>query len=264
MRDPRAPIPSPTHDRGYWDRTSPPPNQPPSTQSGHPTRAIEASYDPTRLLRHRPGDLHGLDRRGGPRRRGEVDGDPSQALISAGHRRLDAILGLRTRQGWAIVRTLSVAPNGVLLHHVDLLDPELDAPHRLRGQQVLRALAPLMGAPRRQGRHPRPSSPLATVGTCVLSRRVVADVAAWATPNVPNPTVSSRRPDRRELRVSLVIPPAGQAGYPSPYASPVRGGQPVTVVEGDLVPLNDPNPQVLGVSLTPARVRELELLLRQR
>jgi hypothetical protein len=169
-------------------------------------------------------------------------------------------LGLRTSQGWAIVRTLSLAPQGVLLHHLDLLDPELDAPQRQRGRQVLTALAPLMGAPGRPSRatRPRPSSPLATVGTCVLSRRVVADLSSWSN---PSPTavkapVTSRRPTRRELSVSIVIPP--------PANSQLRAGQPVAVVEGELVSLNDPNPQVLAVALTPPRVRQLELILRQR
>lgn len=247
MRDPRAPIPSPTRDRDYWTRATPPPTSP--TASG--ATPEDTNYDPTRLLRPRQGDTHGLDRRGGPRRRGELESDESQKLVNATHRRLDAILGLRTTQGWAVVRTLSIAPAGVLLHHLDLLDPHLDAAMRLRGRRVLTALAPLLGSPDRPKR-PAPSSPLATVGTCVLSRRVVADVAAWATPTKgTGAALSSQRPSSRALRVGLVIPP------------PVTtGGRRFSLVEGELVPLNDPNPQVLAVALPPKRIEQLEFLLR--
>lgn len=250
MRDPRSPIPSPARDREYWDRGCPPPIADASA-SDRPS-----SYDPTRLLRPRRADALGLDRRDGPRERGTVRTLSGQGLVSASHRRVTAVLGLRTVQGWAIARTLSLAPNGVLLHHLDLLDAELDAPIRDLGRRALSALAPLLGAPLRPGR-PQPSSPLATVGTCILARRVVADLAAWATPRETGP-VSGNRPSNRGLTVGLVIPPLTRG----PTAASSR--QRVALVEGELVPLNDPDPQVLGVCLNPSRLRQLEFLLAQQ
>jgi hypothetical protein len=241
MRDPRHPIPSPKQDPDYWTRPSPPPA--PWTLADpveDPSR-----YDPTRLLRPRRGDNLGIDRRNTPRVRGEFDPAPADQLISSNHRRLDAVLGLRTTQGFAVVRGLTMAQSGILIHLLDLLDPELDQPLRVRGQRVLAGLAPLLGAPDRPGRITA-SSPLATVGTCLLAKRVVADIAAWASPdNASEPT--SRAPSTRALTVGVVVPPSAH--------------NPMSIVEGELVALNDPNPQVLAVSMTAQSLARLERLV---
>ena len=244
MRDPLAPIPSPTRDPGYWRAlatprgTRLPPVYRPETDAAE-------EYSPLRLLERNQGDTHGLDRRHRARQPMR-DGIPRDdhgtgRLLSAAHRRVHAVLGLSTTHGWALVRALSIAPAGVLLHLLDLLGPDTRPEHRAEGQALLSRLAPLLGAPL----HPRavhsPGSPLATVGGCLLAPRVVADLSSWASQPVGRRGTSQRRP--AALTVMLMIP--------------TRAGG-VVRVEGELVPMTDPQPQVLAVALTPRALAELE------
>jgi hypothetical protein len=240
MRDPLAPIPSPARDPGFWQTTSAPraTRLPSHLRPG----AHDDEYAPMRLLGRDQGDTHGLDRRAQRRPSmhapapGEEHG--TDRLLSAAHRRLDLVLGLSTRHGWAIVRTLSMAPAGLLLHLLDLLDPGLRPDLRARGQLVLRRLAPMLGAPLRATTVHEPGSPLATVGGCLLAPRVVADLSCWASKPVARRGTSTRRP------ATLTVTLLQLTGMPG--------------IEGELVPMTDPQPQVLAVALTPAALAQLE------
>lgn len=248
MRDPLAPIPSPARDPGYWRALSTPHGTrlPPAYR---PETDAAEEYSPLRLLERNQGDTHGLDRRHRPRMpmRDGIPGDDhgTGRLLSAAHRRVHAVLGLSTTHGWALVRTLSLAPAGVLLHLLDLLGPETLPEHRAEGQAALSRLAPLLGAPLRPQAVHAAGSPLATVGGCLLAPRVVADLSSWASQPVGRRGTSQRRP--AALTVLLMIPTRGRDG----------GGR-IARIEGELVPMTDPQPQVLAVALTPRALAELE------
>jgi hypothetical protein len=240
MRDPLAPIPSPARDPGFWrSTTAPRATRLPSHLRPDPG---DDEYAPMRLLGRDQGDTHGLDRRGQRRPSMHAPGQAhgTDRLLSAAHRRLDLVLGLSTSHGWAIVRTLSVAPAGLLLHLLDLLDPGLRPEHRARGQLVLRRLAPVLGAPLRASAVHEPGSPLATVGGCLLAPRVVADLSSWASKPVARRGTSTRRP--ASLTVTLLD--AADSG--------MHG------IEGELAPMTDPQPQVLAVALGAAALARLE------
>jgi hypothetical protein len=258
MRDPLAPIPSPARDPGFWQSTTTPrATRLPAHLRPEPDVDGE-EYSPMRLLERNQGDTHGLDRRG--RRRaapapvGEDHG--TDRLLSAAHRPVDAVLGLSTSHGWALVRTLSFAPAGILLHLLDLVGPDLRPDHRARGQAVLRRLAPLLGAPLRPGAVHGPGSPLATVGGCLLAPRVVADLSCFASQPVGRRGTSQRRP--AALTVTLLLPTDTHAQV---GASPLHG---ITCVEGELVPMTDPQPKVLAVALSPRALAQLELAAPRR
>ncbi len=238
MRDPLAPIPSPSRDPGFWQSTTAPrATRLPSHLRPGPT---DDEYAPMRLLGRDQGDTHGLDRRAQRRPSMHTPGEAhgTDRLLSAAHRQLDLVLGLSTSHGWAIVRTLSVAPAGLLLHLLDLLDPGLPPELRARGQLLLRRLAPVLGAPLRPSAVHDPGSPLATVGGCLLAPRVVADLSSWASRPVARRGTSTRRP--ATLTVTLLQATSGLA------------------IEGELVPMTDPQPQVLAVALTAAALAQLE------
>jgi hypothetical protein len=262
MRDPLAPIPSPARDPGFWQATTtpratrlPPPFRPADADAG------DDEYSPLRLLGRNQGDTHGLDRRARRRPAAQVRADDdhgSARLLSASHRPLDLVLGLSTSHGWALVRSLSSAPAGLLLHLLDLLAPDVPAELRARGQAVLRRLAPLLGAPLRPGAVHEPGSPLATVGGCLLAPRVVADLSSWASQPVGRRGTSQRRP--AALTVTLLLPTGG-----APAAGRVRAAmQGITCVEGELVPMTDPQPQVLAVALSARALGRLELAAPRR
>ena len=256
MRDPLAPIPSPARDPGFWHGTT----TPRATRLPQHLRHGDAEdeYSPLRLLERNQGDTHGLDRRG--RRRESTPaptaGHGTDRLLSAAHRPLDLVLGLSTSHGWALVRTLSRAPAGVLLHLLDLLAPDLAPETRAQGQAVLRRLAPLLGAPLRPGSVHAPGSPLATVGGCLLAPRVVADLSSWASQPIARRGTSQRRPP--SLTVTLLCP----HGDARPGAPATLHG--ITCVEGELVPMTDPQPQVLAVALTARALTQLERSLPGR
>ncbi len=244
MRDPLAPIPSPARDPGYWRSLSTPRGTrlPPAFRD-----EVDAAdeYSPLRLLERNQGDTHGLDRRHRPRQ-SMRDAIPHEdhgtgRLLSAAHRRVHAVLGLSTTHGWALVRALTIAPAGVLLHLLDLLGEATRPDHRAQGQAALSRLAPLLGAPLRPGAVHSAGSPLATVGGCLLAPRVVADLSSWASLPVGRRGTSQRRPTA--LTVTLMIPTADGR---------------VVRIEGELVPMTDPQPQVLAVALTPRALAELE------
>lgn len=250
MRDPLAPIPSPVCDPGFWHSTTTPrATRLPAAMRPPEQDADRDEYSPLRLLERNQGDTHGLDRRVAPRRPMQSqppDEHGSGRLLSAAHRPLDAVLGLSTSHGWALVRTLSFAPAGLLLHLLDLVSPELRREHRERGQAVLRRLAPVLGAPLRPGAVHAPGSPLATVGGCLLAPRVVADLSSFASQPVGRRGTSQRRP--AALTVALLFP----------------GPDAVLCLEGELVPMTDPQPKVLAVALSLRALARLEQALPAR
>ncbi|MBK8263963.1 MAG: hypothetical protein IPK80_21835 [Nannocystis sp.] len=248
MRDPLAPIPAPAADPAFWECT----HTPRITRPSLPIKSEAAAergldYQPLRLLRRNEGDTHGLDRRS--QRRHALTGAPrighgEAQILSAAHAPLDRIFGLTTAHGWALVRTISLAPAGLLVHHLDLLDPHLAPPRRRAARAALRALSSALTA----GLHPRalhqPSSPLALVGGCLLAARVIADLSTWA--SLP----SARR---------------GCAGAPSEVdevALLCPQGDGIARIDGELVPMTDPQPQVLAIALTPAARAALLALVR--
>lgn len=265
MRDPLAPIPSPMASPTFWDTPQTPraTRLPPRYRGARETEAGEAveEFSPLRLLQRDQGDTHGLDRRS--RRRDLSHGtfqrtDPehgSARLLSAVHRPAHAVLGLSTAHGWALVRTLSLAPTGVLLHLLDVLSTKTRPEHRREGQAVLRRLAPLLGAPLRPGAVHEPGSLLATVGGCLLAPRVVADLSNWASQPVARRGASQGGPNT--LTVTLMLP----AGDPSSTWTDAQG---IVRLEGELVPMTDPQPQVLAVALSPRALAQLELAVRRR
>lgn len=237
MRDPLAPIPSHAVP-AFWHTTE----LPRSTRVGGDAPLDE--FSPLRLLQRDQGDTHGLDRRSHrrdqPRATGEERGHGSFRLLSAVHRARRVALGLCTAHGWALVHTLSIAPAGVLVHLLDLLSPDTDPTLRRDGRALLARVAPVLGAPL----HPRsihaPGSPLATVGGCLLAPRVVADLSTWASQPIARRGAS--RAEVGTFAVTLLIPAA--VG--------------VARIEGELVPMTDPQPQVLAVALSERALGELE------
>ena len=252
MRDPLAPIPSPARDPGFWHATTTPRT---TRLPTHLRGEIVDEYSPLRLLERNQGDTHGLDRRSRSRETltpAVTEDHGTGRLLSAAHRRADLVLGLSTSHGWALVRTLSCAPAGLLLHLLDLLDPALPPGLRARGQVVLRRLAPGLGAPLRPNVR-EPGSPLAMVGGCLLAPRVVADLSSFASQPVGRRGTSQRAP--ATLTVSLLIP--GDAAPGS--GDLMHGVHCIHCIEAELVPMTDPQPQVLAVALSPRALAQLEL-----
>ncbi len=252
MRDPLAPIPSPVSDPGFWHGTTiPRATRLPAAMRPADLEADADEYSPLRLLERNRGDTHGLDRRFVARREASTQGSDAHGcgrLLSAAHRALDVVLGLSTSHGWALVRTLTFAPTGILLHLLDLLSPDLRADHRERGQALLGRLAPVLGAPLRPAAVHSPGSPLATVGGCLLAPRVVADLSSYASQPVGRRGTSQRRP--AALTVTLLLPTPGHGD--------------LICVEGELVPMTDPQPKVLAVALSARALTRLEAALPAR
>jgi hypothetical protein len=226
-RDPLRPIPSPIA-RRYWERAAPPP--------AGATRPVD--YDPVRLVAERSADSHGIDRRAQRRGAEPARGSNSHAAL---HRAVDGVLAVTTTGGWALVRALCVGPSGVLVRALDVTDRGLDARTRTAINAALVSLSPVLGS-RPRGTQ---SSPLANVGVHLLAERVVADAAAWIGGTSGGAAASCAV---RRHAVSLMVPPRHRSGR-------------LQQLEGNLVPLNDPDPRVLGVGLSRTAVQNLELLL---
>lgn len=280
MRDPRGPIPHPQLESHYW-RTVRPPRRPskPADRSAGSGDPREIAYDPTQLLApaDRGADL-GIDRRQMPRPELEElaeeltdelannDAAPRPrptCVLTGAHRRFDALLGLRSAAGWALVRTISLSPNGVLLRVIDPCDPGLDGPLRLRARAALARLGPVFaeGDTARAGA----GSMLATVGACLLSQRVVADVARWGQRRTTAGSPSSKSTARPHLAVELVVPPSVPPGgrrHMRVAPAPALAAAAPTRITGTVVPLNDPSDLVLAVALTPQRRAQLDDALR--
>lgn len=246
MRDPLAPLPSPAQDPSYWECTLAPrttlAEYPPALAEGLRVIEEEARYEPLRLLGRNLGDTHGIDRRS--RRRHSLTGEAAvdhgaRRLVSAGHRPLRLALGLTSAHGWALVHTISLSSAGLLLHLLDLtrrdLDPELVA----LGRAALRQLAPILEVPLRSRAIHGPGSPLATISGCLLAPRVLADLSAWA--SSPSGRRGSSRGPSTAHALTLLLPTAEGA----------------TRLDGELVPMTDPRPEVLAVALSPAAVSAL-------
>ncbi|MCA9714097.1 MAG: hypothetical protein H6713_23135 [Myxococcales bacterium] len=228
-----------------------------------------ARFDPLRLLRRNDGDTHGLDRR--TQRRSHVQDRgadvgtrlrDSARLLSAGHQALDLMLGLASAHGWALVRVLSAAPTGLLLHHVDILDPALPWTQRARARRVLGKLATVFADVMRPGAVHPPGSLLGTIGGCLLAGRVMADLSSWASLPIARRGASDgasgshtvtlfaltadlelEREDLPPGLASLVATAARDCAMPQ-YPGLVR-------LEGELVPMTDPQPAVVAVALAP-------------
>lgn len=156
------------------------------------------------------------------------------------------LLGLLTRHGWALVKVLSLAPSGLLLHLVELTAPGLSSRERSDGRAVLKHVVKHMTARLHDTTHP-PGSMLATVGGCLLSERVLADLSAWA--SHPEAYHGGQR-----HRVELFFAPTAPV---SPSADPLR-------LVGQLVPMKDPQPKVVAVGLDPEAHAEVARALRAR
>ncbi len=206
----------------------------------------EPSFEPMRLLGRNAGDTHGIDRRS--RRRHHLsgaaaEGHGSRRLVSAGHRPLRLALGLTSAHGWALVQTITLGSAGVLLHLLDLLRSDLDPEIKALGRGALRQLAPILEAPlRRQAVH-GPGSPLATISGCLLAPRVIADLSAWA--SCPSARRGSSSAASTAHAITLLMPSAD---------GPAR-------IEGELVPMTDPRPEVVAVSLSERGLAELRSAL---
>jgi hypothetical protein len=238
MRDPLAPIPSPTVSPTFWETAL----LPRGTRVGGDEPVEE--FSPLRLLQRDQGDTHGLDRRSRRRVGGQrpaPDDHGSARLLSTVHTMRRNLLGLSTAHGWALVHTLTVAPTGILVHLLDLLNPALNPELRAQGRSLLARLAPLLNAPLRpRGTHSA-GSPLATVGGCLLAPRVVADLSSWA--SQPSARRGATRAGHGAFAVTLLVPSARGSG--------------VVRIEGELVPMTDPQPQVLAVALSPRALAQL-------
>ncbi|MGB1274939.1 MAG: hypothetical protein ACPG77_04245 [Nannocystaceae bacterium] len=257
MRDPLAPIPSFGGDPGFWRCTRTPGNDYSSarvrenadkmSEQTSSMRTDLQAFDLDPLLRS--GRRPPIDRRS--RRRSHViatatgvtptqaQGIPRPATTRLGSR----LLGLRTNHGWALVRPLALIEGGVLLHHVALNDPELSSRERNEGRTLLAHIVRAMTGALKATIHP-PGSLLATVGGCLLSERVIADLSAWA--SHPEAHHSGNR-----HQVDLLLT---QPMVTSPSAQPLR-------FAGELVPMTDPQPQTVAITLTDGgRTRFLRAL----
>jgi hypothetical protein len=244
MRDPVAPIPSPfaasKTARGFWQATARPP--PPPARHG---RGEAPDYDPTALLPMR-GDVRGIDRR----TRSRVAGDASTesatgcAITAARHVGVHAFFGLQTPEGWALVRSLCMSPTGVLVRLFDPRDPDLDIDEVRVGRSIFRQLAPMLDrhatAASASGSDARVGSPLAAVGGCVLAPRVVADLSGWANGRSARRSSGQRRP----IHVTLVLATRARGAGGRAEGAIAR-------IPGEIVPLNDPRADLLGVALGP-------------
>jgi len=192
------------------------------------------AFDP---LLHSSGRRRPIDRRS--RRRSHViatatgvtptqaHGVPRPRTEQLGHR----LLGLRTNYGWALVKPLARIENGVLLHHVALTAPDLSSRERNQGRMLLAHIVQAMTGALKTTMHP-PGSLLATVGGCLLSERVIADLSAWAShPEAHHGGV------RHQVELLLTQPM-----LTSPSAQPLR-------FVGELVPMTDPQPQTVAIAL---------------
>ncbi|MEZ4451667.1 MAG: hypothetical protein R3B09_19530 [Nannocystaceae bacterium] len=252
MRDPLAPIPSPSQNPAYWECTT----TPRTTEARYPAvlevdveeiaGASEVDvFEPLRLLDRNAGDSLGIDRRS-RRRHGLAQGSATiehggARLISAAHRPLRRVLGLTSAHGWALVHTLSITATGVLVHLLDLLRGDLDDELALHGRGALRRLAPVLPAPiRPRAIHPH-GSPLATVGGCILAPRVIADLSSWAS----HPT--SRRGSSLEPSTAHAVT----------LLMPTADGEPILRMRAELVPMTDPQPEVLALALSPLALGRL-------
>lgn len=173
------------------------------------------SPDPEASTWRMLGDVHdvlGIDRRAarrsGPRPRAFTVGS------SPWHTPTGGVVGIHCGgAGWAVVEALSLAPNGLIVHAVPT--PALRASVERRA--LLSALAG------------RCTSALAWVGTCVLSRSLVASLADAANPD------HGGWPRRTPVTLLAI--------------SRTRGN-PVVEIHGHVTPLTDPNPETLAIALT--------------
>ena len=231
MRDPLRPIPAPSSSTFWQGQAAPPP----SSRAG-------AAFDPMSLLRGRESDALGLDRRAHRRAANSPSDearDRGQALVRAAHTQIQGVMGLCSPGGWALVRAISLAPQGILLRHLDATERKLEPELRAMINTALRSLSPVLGAPRGPASQAT-SSPLANLGTHLLGRKVVSDAAAWSLD------------DAEALEVDLVLPGLG-------VSHGVAGGQARSLarVSGRLSALNDPDPKMLAVALDRRSVAEL-------
>lgn len=200
-------------------RRTPPLLAPRVTSAVRPAPAVIDHLAPERVA---------LDRRAGPR------GDDRPLAIdrftAATHRPLPLLLGIGAMGRWAIVKGLSLAPGGVLVHLVDTTDPQLDPRDRIAPSVWMRLA--------RCANPQRVPSPLWLSTSCVQAPSFVGELARRASMS-PSTT-----------RVELV-----------PLAWRDRSDPPPTLrMSGVLAPLCDPRPQVLGIALADADLAELAAL----
>ena len=179
------------------------------------------------------GDVLGIDRRQGPR---HGDAPLGSAATALDHDPVTPrMLGLRSRYGWSLCRGLAICPTGLLVRGVDLLDPHQGPDDADEARATLKTLAPALGATRRGGTR----SFLGLVCGCVLAPRLLEDLAEWGS------GLGARRKPT-PIPVTLLIP------RPDEIA-----------VEGVLAPLNDPQPDVLGIALDKDAVASVRARLQR-
>ncbi|HWB81751.1 MAG TPA: hypothetical protein VG755_42605 [Nannocystaceae bacterium] len=183
------------------------------------TARVTSATRPTPVDPHAP-DRVALDRRAGPR------GDDRPVAIdrftAATHRPLPLLFGLGAMGRWAIVKGLSLAPGGVLVHLLDTTDPELDVRDRIPPSVWMR-LARCADAQ-------RVPSPLWLSTSCVQAPMLVAEL--------------SRRASTQGMATMVELVPLAWRDRSEP--------PPALRCSGVLAPLCDPRPQVLGIALGDA------------
>ncbi len=221
------PDPPPSHVRPILVGPARAVDSPPLPGSAASEPLVPTGRGSTRWL----GDVPmGLDRRGG--RRGATQA-PADRFTAATHRPLPLVFGLRTGLAHALLKGLSFSPRGVLLHLLDILDPDLDAHERL-GALGLLQLSRAVGT--------RASSPLGLLTACMEARAHVADLSRRATRATwPSSTV--------DLVVLLRLCPGGAEAI-----APIH-------LRGVLATLADPRPAVLAVALAETALAQVEALL---
>lgn len=193
-----------------------------------PPRVTSATRPTPPTLDHHAPDRVALDRRAGPR--GDDRPLSIDRFTAATHRPLPLLLGLGAMGRWAIVKGLSLAPGGVLVHLVDTTDPELDPRDRI-------APAVWMRLARCAEAH-RVPSPLWLSSSCVQAPTFVAELA--------------RRATTPGLATTVELVPLAWRDRSEP--------PPALRCSGVLAPLCDPRPQVLGIALRDADLAELGAL----
>lgn len=217
MRNPLEPIPSPACESAFW------------------TKFALPYYLNSPLQRNENESSHsGLERRQKARMQTESPDhfyNNLRNLHNGNHHvPFERILAIQSTLGWALVRSFSRSPTGLLVRFVDLSAPGLSLSHRNQCFFLLRSTAPY-------SLRNQKGSLLATVGAWILAKRVIADLSEQ---------VSCRMEDSS---LSLFCPPLA--------SSTTANEDEILQLQAKLMPLLDPNPQVLALSLSPTALCRL-------
>jgi hypothetical protein len=176
------------------------------------------------------------------------------------------VIGLRSQFGWALVDAVALAPAGLLVRNLDLLDPEIDVEERKRGRAAFMHIEALLSR-RTLKSAPEGSSMLAAVGRCLLGSRVVADLSTWVR--------SSHHPTDGRLQVTLLVTTPQSKSRAHSGTSEQPGERPaerppelvdlgLCEIDGRVCPLTDPYDDVLAIGLTSSARTKLAGALQRR